>query len=276
MLKIETKFVPSTDQWMFVIRGMRNPKNSWDRIDSTITYNEPCSNERIVIGPNDMKLMKTLCNGGPVHAKWRRQLYAGFEIEAPLYWWKEFDTYRVGVAPNPTDIEVNSCSTMHKIQEKEFALDDFAHEHLFDNDTYDAVGLEELDSMFPKVYYGPDEGRYYTPKDILKDTIHTLNFYRDRYLALSSDINSKARNADELRGLEKLRKAFWWQMIQLLPSSYIQKRSVTMTYEALAGAYFWRQGHKQDEWRDQFCPHILTLPYAPDFIANKKANPLAE
>ena len=203
------------------IRGMRNPKNSWDRSDSDYrpilaskcddcelfkkcefdACNE-CETHKILtsnpngylVGPNDLDLMKRLARGGPVHAKYRRYITVYVDINAPLYFWKEFDTYRVGVCPNPTDIEFNSCSTMHKIDAKEFTVDDFAHEHLFDED---------------------NNGASIMALDALRHTILVLNAARDLYL----------RTKD---------KRYWWQMIQTLPSSYMQKRTVKLNYEVLS------------------------------------------
>lgn len=230
------------------IRGMRNPKNSWDRSDSDYrpilaskcddcelfkkcefdACNE-CETHKILtsnpdgylVGPNDLDLMKRLARGGPVHAKYRRYITVYVDINAPLYFWKEFDTYRVGVCPNPTDIEFNSCSTMHKIDAKEFTVDDFAHEHLFDED---------------------NNGASIMALDALRHTILVLNAARDLYL----------RTKD---------KRYWWQMIQTLPSSYIQKRTVKLNYEVLSNMYEFRKNHKLDEWRElmeyfeEYCPY---------------------
>ena len=204
MLKIEKVVTPSWEQWEIVIEGMRNPKNSWDRIDSK--FDVRSSDTEIWLGGNDKKLMKTLVAGGPVHAKFRRMLPVFITLSAPLYWWKEADTYRVGVVRN-------SCSTMHKIQAKEFTLDDFSTENLND------YALQNL-----------------------KQTIEVLNYNRERFLKTKD-------------------KEYWWQLIQLLPSSYNQKATIMVNYEVLYNMYMWRKNHKLDEWHT-FCDMIETLPYA--------------
>lgn len=204
MLKIEKVVTPSWEQWEIVIEGMRNPKNSWDRIDSK--FDVRSSNTEIWLGGNDKKLMKTLVAGGPVHAKFRRMLPVFITLSAPLYWWKEADTYRVGTVRN-------SCSTMHKIQAKEFTLDDFSTENLND------YALQNL-----------------------KQTIEVLNYNRERFLKTKD-------------------KEYWWQLIQLLPSSYNQKATIMVNYEVLYNMYMWRKNHKLDEWHT-FCDMIETLPYA--------------
>ena len=242
MIKIENVEVVG---WEHTIRGMRNPKNSWDMSDSSYgcdygggscTYcsEADCdaySNGSYVIGPNDHKLMTALANGGPVHAKYRRMIVAYLDITAPLYWWKEFDTYKVGTV-------ANSCSTMHKIHDKEFTLDDFSHEHLYsapvDRIWLTSAELDEESGCGHKVWS--------TPLDILRYTIEMLNVYRNEYLDTKS-------------------KEDWWQMIQLLPSSYNQKRTVMLNYEVLVGMYKWRKNHKLDEWCE-FCKWIESLPYS--------------
>ena len=208
MLKIEKVVTPSWEQWEIVIEGMRNPKNSWDRIDSK--FDVGSSDTEIWLGGNDKKLMKTLVAGGPVHAKFRRMLPVFITLSAPLYWWKEADTYRVGVVRN-------SCSTMHKIQAKEFTLDDFSTENLND------YALQNL-----------------------KQTIEVLNYNRERFLKTKD-------------------KEYWWQLIQLLPSSYNQKATIMVNYEVLYNMYMWRKNHKLDEWHT-FCDMIETLPYADILI----------
>lgn len=211
MLKIERTVLPSPEQWDIIIEGMRNPKNSWNRSDSYTTHIEDAetlqtADFEFFIGDNDMKLMDGLASGGPVHAKYRRMILVFVTIDAPLYWLKEFDTYKVGTV-------CNSCSTMHKIHAKEFTMDDFSHEHL--------------------------EGR---ALNTLEETIEDLNHYREKFLA------TKDKND-------------WWQMIQLLPTSYNQKRTIMLNYEVLVGMYRWRKDHKLDEWHT-FCDWIRTLPYA--------------
>lgn len=208
MLKIEKVVTPSQEQWEIVIEGMRNPKNSWDRIDSK--FDVESSDTEIWLGGNDGKLMKTLVSGGPVHAKFRRMLPVFITLSAPLYWWKEADTYKVGTVRN-------SCSTMHKIQAKEFTLDDFSTENLND------FALQNL-----------------------KQTIEVLNYNRERFLKTKD-------------------KEYWWQLIQLLPSSYNQKATIMVNYEVLYNMYMWRKNHKLDEWHT-FCDMIETLPYADILI----------
>ena len=231
MIKIENTYVTG---WESAIRGMRNPMNSWGKSDSIFEIEYPdirapfpegynvyghtvvVSDEDLldkwdgyptILGPNDYKLCEQLAEAGTTHSKWRRMVVVYADITAPLYWWKEFDTYKIGTV-------ANSCSTMHKIAAKEFEWEDFSHEHLDDGE-----GLETLNSV-----------------------VNALNRARDLYL-------------------ETKDKRYWWQMIQLLPSSYNQKRTVMMNYEVLAGIYATREGHKLDEWHD-FRKWIWTLPYS--------------
>lgn len=226
MLKIEKTVLPSPEQWELVIEGLRNPKNSWDRMDSEFFNDaDPDDAEYFKLGEADHTLMMNLAKGGSVHAKYRRMLPVWFTVDAPLYFWKEFETYRTGVCPNPMDIEMNSCSTMHKIHSKEFALDDFSCEHLLPN----IIGV----SGRVNVKHG---------LGMLADVIFILNAYRDEYLKTKD-------------------KRYWWQMIQLLPTSYNQKRTVMLNYEVLNNIYHSRKDHKLDEWRT-FCDWILTLPYS--------------
>jgi hypothetical protein len=208
--------IEKVDVWGFehAIRGMRNPMNSWERSD---TQFYPYDQQNPSIGENDRDLMTRLIRGGQPHRKFLRQIFVSVDITAPLYWWKEFDTYKVGTT-------ANSCSTMHKIHAKEFELEDFSHEHLFD-------WVEEVDG----------EQYKYDAVGWLNNTISQLNYARHLYL-------------------ETKNKDYWWLMIQLLPTSYNQKRTVTMTYENLLNMLEYRRGHKLDEWR-QFCDWILTLPY---------------
>lgn len=240
MIKIEET---ETYGWKAAIRGMRNPMNSWDKSDSGICYKEvachSCNENRnncaynlehdgFVIGDNDMELMHRLCAAGTDHRKFMRMLTVSCDITAPLYWWKEFDTYKVGTV-------ANSCSTMHKIHAKKFTIDDFSHEHL----------IEESDDFEVGVWWGTDGVNRIEPKDILETIIESLNACREAYVKTKD-------------------KKYWWQMIQLLPSSYNQKRTVMMNYEVLTNIYNSRKNHKLDEWHD-FCDWIKTLPYS-DFI----------
>ena len=220
MLKIEKFVLPSPEQWEIVMEGMRNPMNSWDRMDSYITNVEDyetleTGNSKFIMGDNDYDLAKRLRDGGPVHAKYRRMIPVFVTITAPLYWWKEFDTYKVGTV-------ANSCSTMHKIHSKEFTLEDFSCEHLKDS-------------------FGESHDCF-SPLDILYDVIITLNICREDYL--------KSKSKDD-----------WDQMIQLLPSSYNQKRTVMLNYEVLANIYKSRKDHKLDCWHT-FCHWIDELPYS--------------
>ena len=209
MLTIEKTVTASPEQWLMIIEGMRNPMNSWNKIDSGIFEDEFTSD--FDLGNADGDLALRLAYGGSVHAKYRRMIPIWVTITAPLYWWKEFDTYKVGTV-------ANSCSTMHKIHSKPFTEDDFSHDHL----------VEE------------DETHWWFSD--LSSLIKSLNVARDKFLATKD-------------------KKYWWQMIQLLPSSYNQKRTVLLNYEVLANIYRWRKDHKLDEWHT-FCHWILDLPYS--------------
>ena len=238
MLTIENSEVMG---WSHVIRGMRNPKNSWSKSDSgptNILHNPDaveCGYElpgEYEVGPKDLELMNKLAKGGPVHAKYRRMISVYLDITAPLYWWKEFDTYKVGTV-------ANSCSTMHKIHEKEFTLADFSHEHLISRD-------EGWDDFTCSMENGEVVLHNCSPMDILQLTCNMLNFYRNLYL--------KESHPDDV-------KTDWWQMIQLLPSSYNQKRTVMLNYEVLSNLYKSRRNHKLDEWHT-LCDWVETLPYS--------------
>lgn len=240
MLKIENTEVLG---WDAAIRGMRNPLNSWEKSDSQFVRDPdygcfgvcPCAElvdcDCCHVGPNDLKLMNTLRNAGTDHRKFMRMITVYLDITAPLYWWKEFDTYKVGTV-------ANSCSTMHKIAAKEFTLDDFSHEHLVDN-------------LDVRIEIGGTDHRDTGPMEVLCMTIDVLNHYREKYLA--------AMKTDEYTGLPA--KDIWWQMIQLLPSSYNQKRTVMLNYEVLANIYKSRRHHKLDEWHT-LCDRIESLPYS--------------
>mgnify|MGYP000286644755 CR=1 FL=1 len=243
MLKIENVEIAGLEP---AIRSMRNPKNSWERSDSVFITSDGdqhdiCGNsgpwygsygwEEVLIGENDLKLMTTLRNAGTDHRKFMRMITVYLDITAPLYWWKEFDTYKVGTV-------ANSCSTMHKIADKEFTLEDFSCEHLLDEpyhrDWITSAAVDEDITSPHKVWA--------TPLDILRFTIEMLNCYRINYL-------------------ETKDKQDWWQMIQLLPSSYNQRRTVMLNYEVLANIYKSRRNHKLDEWHT-FCDWIESLPYS--------------
>ena len=199
------------------IKGMRNPMNSWEKGDSYYIWPD---DTEFHIGPNDHDLMMKLRNAGTDHRKFMRMIVVYANITAPLYWWKEFDTYKVGTV-------ANSCSTMHKIADKEFTLDDFSCEHLY-QETYDLFRL----------------------------TVDHLNKVRDIYLH-----GGALRVGEAPAWFGPKDKEIWWQMIQLLPSSYNQKRTVMLNYEVLANMYESRKNHKLDEWRD-FCKWVETLPYS--------------
>ena len=223
MIKLEHTVLPSPEQMQFIIEGMRNPMNSWYKSDSDITRVCEEGGKLILantlnsfsLGDADKNLMQKLAKAGTDHRKFMRMMPVYVRITAPLYWWKEFDTYKVGTV-------ANSCSTMHKIQENEFTIDDFSHEHLLD---YESKAWDDV-----------------VPTALLNTIVNTLNVYRSEFL----------RTKD---------KHFWWQMIQLLPSSYNQTRNVMLNYEVLANIYKSRKNHKLDEWR-QFCSWIKTLPYS--------------
>jgi len=220
MIKLEHVVLASPEQMKFIIEGMRNPMNSWEKADSECLgceIDETLLGEWYKIGPNDHSLMQRLSKAGTDHRKFMRMLPVYVRITAPLYWWKEFDTYKVGTV-------ANSCSTMHKIQAKEFTADDFSYEHL-DIRT----------------------------KALLDETIKALNDYRKLYIDYNAD-------DFEIKGCPS-KKDIWWQMIQLLPSSYNQTRNVMMNYEVLANIYKSRKDHKLDEWRS-FCKLIEELPYS--------------
>ena len=239
MIKLENTITPSADQWNTILLSMRNPMNSWEKSDSGWepqfdTVQGPVSGE-FVIGPNDHDLMTRLRNAGTDHRKFMRMITVYVDITAPLYWWKEFDTYKVGTV-------ANSCSTMHKIADKEFEEGDFSTEHLFD--------AESKDVEFPIIY-----GEEHSPIWSLNMTIKMLNFYRKKYL------ETKTKPMREEAKRAPLIKAYWWQMIQLLPSSYNQKRTVMLNYEVLANIYKSRKNHKLDEWVE-FCEWIESLPYS--------------
>lgn len=226
MVKIEGTEVVG---WEHAIRGMRNPMNSWDRSDSIYLsmhfcdededteLAKICGGQAPIIKGNDHKLMMQLAKGGPVHGKFRRMITVYLDITAPLYWWKEFDTYKVGTV-------ANSCSTMHKIHAKEFALEDFSHEHL------DIRTIR-----------------------VLENVINVLNDYRNLYVNYNAD-------DFEIKGCPG-KKVIWWQMIQLLPTSYNQKRTVMLNYEVLHNIYESRKNHKLDEWHT-LCGWIESLPYS--------------
>ena len=232
MLKIENTEVMG---WEHVIRGMRNPMNSWEKSDSKwysigiptsnpAATNDKCLSQKYCLGDNDLDLMKRLRNAGTDHRKFMRMITVYLDITAPLYWWKEFDTYKVGTV-------ANSCSTMHKIHAKEFTIDDFSHDH--------------LDGVSRDMFLQNDKDQPYffcSFEDMLYIQVEALNKARNLYL-------------------ETKDKKYWWQMIQLLPTSYNQKRTVMLNYEVLANIYKSRKNHKLDEWHT-FCDWLKSLPYS--------------
>lgn len=232
MIKLEHEVFASPEQLIFIIEGMRNPMNSWGKSDSERCEDkENCdgclrkiecdnhyiSKKELVLGSNDVNLMNRLAKAGTDHRKFMRMMPVYVRITAPLYWWKEFDTYKVGTV-------ANSCSTMHKIQAEEFKWGDFSNDHLTHTDSHHMD--ENEDAM-----------------NALQVVINSLNYNRNKYL-------------------ETKEKKYWWQMIQLLPSSYNQTRNVMLNYEVLANIYHSRKNHKLDEWRD-FCKWIEEkVPYS--------------
>ena len=235
MIRIENTAVMNMDN---AIRGMRNPMNSWDKSDSELVQ---CHNQDkcgscpgdaeplicemmkksgfVIVGENDLALMHKLATAGSDHRKFLRQIMVSVDITAPLYWWKEFDTYKVGTV-------ANSCSTMHTIHKKEFELDDFSHENL-----------------------------KMASRALLEEVIDELNLWRDRFI----NYDKYCKNVRDFKELNE-KKECWWQMIQLLPSSYNQKRTVTLNYEVLLNQYHARKNHKLSEWHT-YCDWIESLPY---------------
>lgn len=222
MIKIENTEVFG---WEAAVRGMRNPKNSWEKSDTLF------GDVFFTLGENDLKLMQNLSNAGNDHGKFLRMITVTCDITAPLYWWKEFDTYKVGTV-------ANSCSTMHKIHDKEFTADDFS---------YDQLDNEEV------VWTDSDIGMY-SSMDVLGITVDALNYWRKKYL------EAKTKPMKEESKRAKVMKHCWWQMIQLLPSSYNQKRTVQINYQVAKAQRTGRRHHKLDEWHD-YCDWLDGLPY---------------
>lgn len=232
--------------WEAAIRGMRNPMNSWDRSDSIFDQYL-----KVFIGPKDLELMRKLIKGGDVHAKFMRMITVAMDITAPLYWWKEFDTYKVGTV-------ANSCSTMHKIHSKEFTMDDFSTDHIIkETDTSEA----EWDGAFTKEECEVLKDKYCCIDDW--DIAGACNIYPDEILQLIIKMLNRAR---ELY-IKTKDKKYWWQMIQLLPSSYNQKRTVQANYQVLRNMYHWRKDHKLDEWH-VLCDSLKELPYGNELICD--------
>ena len=256
MIKFENTEVVG---WEAAIRGMRNPMNSWDNSDSGYCQRDllrdcttcvhldtgyPACYSKFDVGPNDHDLMMRLRNAGTDHRKFMRMITVYVDITAPLYWWKEFDTYKVGTV-------ANSCSTMHNFHDKEFTPENFSTERL------------SLHSLV-----------------VLEVILITLNQYRNEYLKTLKQLKNDMER-DEMLRLQKLKKDYWWQMIQLLPSSYNQKRTVMLNYEVLANIYESRKNHKLDEWSVGFIEWIESLPYSelicgPEFLRQKFNVPVKE
>ena len=234
MIKFENTVTPSPEQWKSLILGARNAMNSWAKSDSvSCNFPEKClveckkhqceGGDHFYIGPNDFNLMTKLRNAGTDHRKFMRMIVVYVDITAPLYWWKEFDTYKIGTV-------ANSCSTMHCIHKKEFTLEDFSHEHVLRDNSV-------------TVNYVKNDFRILNNLQWLMLTIDLLNAMREAYLSTKD-------------------KKYWWQMIQLLPTSYNQKRTVMLNYEVLANIYKSRKDHKLTEWSKGFVEWIKALPYA--------------
>lgn len=258
MIKIENAEVYG---WEAAIRGMRNPMNSWDRRDSYWGMLEdpspinPSDEPFFFVGPNDHKLMMDLSKAGTEHVKYRRMIVVYLDVTAPLYWWKEADTYKIGTVSN-------SCSTMHKIAAKEFTLEDFSCEQLIDffKETDASEYMDERGYDFTNhPVIGTAVGTnmlYLSPVGVMEKIIHMLNVCRKLYL-------------------ETKDKRYWWQMIQLLPSSYNQRRTLMLNYETLANIYRQRKNHKLDEWR-AFCRWIESLPYSEIITLKERSGHVSE
>lgn len=253
MIKLEHVVLASPEQMEFIIEGMRNLMNSWEKKDSR----EGCeqglcwktckfsphwcgSNPRYILGENDRSLMQRLSNAGTEQRKYMRMMPVYVRITAPLYWWKEFDTYKVGTV-------TNGCSTMRTIAEKEFTIEDFSTDQLCE------IGSEDIALL-------GEEALYYKHRFKL-DICSELNFARRLYLAADKKLKRADLTDSERKHVTAQRKKYWWQMIQLLPSSYNQTRNVMMNYEVLANIYKSRKNHKLDEWQE-FCKWIEELPYS--------------
>ena len=266
--------------WEAAIRGARNPMNNWEKSDSW--FDDPldemyticgktmpiydviakigetglkgCGGDYLIIGPADHKLLMNLCKGGTEEAKWRRMVHVQMDVTAPLYWWKEFETYKVATVSN-------SCSTMHKIQAKEFAFDDFSYEHLFEEHPLNRDMMNALSKDEEEKHYENDNAFYI---DRVNDEDGCGFFFKPYYSMDALEQIVMALNVYRLRFLETKDKKYWWQMIQLLPSSYNQRRTIDLNYEVLAAQYRQRKDHKLDCWH-QYCDWIRSLPYS-EFI----------
>ena len=275
--------------WEAAIRGARNPMNSWEKSDSWFLesqeegayyyhdlipnddYYDHCSDDpddkeiflermkhnkdkAILIGPNDNKLLMNLCKGGTEEAKWRRMVHVQMDVTAPLYWWKEFETYKIGTVSN-------SCSTMHKIHAKEFTLEDFSCEHLFEEHPLNRDMMNAFSKDEEEKYYKNDNAFYI---DRVNDEDGCGFFFKPYYSMDALEQTVMALNIYRLKFIETKDKRYWYQMIQLLPSSYNQRRTIDLNYEVLAAQYRQRKDHKLDCWR-KYCDWIRGLPYS-EFI----------
>ena len=263
MLKIEKFVTPSPEQWEIIIEGARNPMNSWDRIDSYAAMNcddcgfvdrygscnpkdHNCEDFRFYyVGENDQKLLENLAKGGPVHAKYRRMIPVWLTLTAPLYWWKEFDTYKVGTV-------ANSCSTMHKIQANEITRDTFS----FDEDLLEEEILFNVENPREAEDY-IDHTHFEIQVDRMVDICEDLRKMYNHYIARSKTVDTDAERQHFVHAAKKC----WRMLIQFMPSSYNQKRTVMLNYEVLVGIYRDRKNHKLDEWH-VFCDWIRELPYS--------------
>ena len=260
MIKLEHVVLASAEQMEFIIEGMRNPMNSWDKSDSRYSClcmddKRDCPLEPYIVGENDHSLMQRLAKAGTDHRKFMRMMPVYVRITAPLYWWKGFDTYKVGTV-------VNSCSTMNKIQEKEFTIEDFSTDKIIDTVE---PGYENMYNDLTLTLHYDGEKQYHEDHNIFSEIlIPALNLYRKLYLACEEALRLNAIygiNPEEQRKkIKEQQKQYWWQMIQLLPSSYNQTCNVMLNYEILANIYWSRKDHKLDEWRE-FCQWIESLPF---------------
>ena len=263
MIKLEHVVLASPEQMEFIIEGMRNTMNSNDRSDSEVEpetigdFGEEYGS-LFELGPNDHSLMQRLANAGTDHRKFMRMMPVYVRITAPLYWWKEFSTYKVGTV-------ANSCSTMHKIQDKEFTLEDFSTDQLYYVD-------QEMED-----YIEDNEGRDHlacvNPMYLMNEVVGTLNYYRKLWISCDKALKTNefyGYNPEEQRKrIKAAQKKYWWQMIQLLPSSYNQTRNVMMNYEVLCNIYKSRKSHRLDEWVE-FCKWIEELPYSELIVGEKE------
>ena len=258
---IEKTVLPSPEQWEIIIEGMRNPHNSWDKMDSGVCSEMDCADcegnmsskcydipeNHYILGPNDHKLMTDLAKGGPVHAKYRRMIPVWVTINAPLYWWKEFDTYKIGTVSN-------SCSTMHKIHSEKFTRDDFS----FDEDLMDEEIIIDIDEI-------DDEDKDFinhTHFDIQVDrTVDICEYLRKMFNHYAKRAKSEDCTESERAHFTRAAKKCWRMLIQYLPTSYNQKRTIFLDYEVLVGIYTWRKNHKLTEWHT-LCDWIEQLPYS--------------